>query len=352
MQTTALGKQTSRSKRLRIGLLVLPAIFVLAILGKTYLTSPLPTGAYPVLSNANWTGHSRVNTFPHQWLPNGDLAYLVTNANGMPQVCYRKMDARGPVGAVRYGPELPLNAWFGTFFPSPDEQWVAYMQVSSPRNIQTFLLSADGKTTRKGGEYFAGWLADSRSYLSVIYSQNYVTKVYHLDGPQTETIPQTVVGDISTPITTLPGSTTFLMGSHFYNPAPNPGTAQNYPLMPMRSFPIAHPNVVQETWQAKAPTGMTFGSAYASPDSKRLLWAVGKLRATPWSDWLGQLNVKWHKDPTFEMHYFVSDLYGNNMHPVFTNVLGGTNNWNLTWTPDSKHLSFLYKDQLYFVPVE
>jgi hypothetical protein len=352
MQTTAPGKQTSRSKRLRIGLLVLLAVVVLAFLGKTYLISPLPTGAYPVMSTARWTGRSRANISPHQWLPNGDLAYLEQDSNEMQQVCYQKMDDKGPVGAVRRGPELPLNAWFDTFFPSPDEQWVAYMQFTGPRSYQTFLLSADGKTTRKGGEYFEGWLTNSRSYLSLMYSQNYVTKIYHLDGPQSETIPKMSPGDISTPITTLASSPTFLMGSHFYNYEPNPGTAQNYPLMPMRSFPMTHPTVVQETWQAKVPAGMTFGTAYPSPDNKHLLWVVGKQRATPWSDWLGQVNVKWRKDPTFDMYFFVSDLHGNNMHPVLTNVMGGTNNWNPVWTPDSKHLSFLYKNQLYFVPVE
>ncbi|MCW3098423.1 MAG: hypothetical protein JWL77_4041 [Chthonomonadaceae bacterium] len=352
MQTTAPGKQTSRSRRLKIGLLVLPAVVVLAILGKTYLISPLPTGAYRVLSTANWTGLSRVNLAPHQWLPNGDLAYLRTDANGMQQVCYQKMDDKGPIGAVRRGPELPLTAWFDTFFPSPDEQWVAYMQFTNPRSFQTFLLSADGKTTRKGGEYFSGWLADSRSYLSLISSQNYVTKIYHLDGTQTETIPKTAAGDLPTQVTTVAGRT-FLMGSHFYNPEQYPGAlAQNYPLMTMRSFAMAHPTVVQETWQAKVPAGMTFGTAYPSPDNKHLLWVVGKQRATPWSDWLGQVNVRWHKDPTFDMHYFVSDLHGNNVHPVLTNVMGGTSNWNPVWTPDSKHLSFLYKDQLYFVPVE
>jgi hypothetical protein len=40
------------------------------------------------------------------------------------------------------------------------------------------------------------------------------------------------------------------------------------------------------------------------------------------------------------------------MHPILTNALGGTMRLNAVWTPDCKHLSFVYQNQLYLVPID
>jgi hypothetical protein len=124
MQKTAPGKQTSRSKRLLIRLVVLLAVLVLAIVGNTLL-SPLPSGAYPVLSTAEWADRVSLTThYPHYtWLANGDLAYLERDTHGLFEVCYQQMNDKGSIGEVRHGPELPTGVpsghFLGTFCPSP-----------------------------------------------------------------------------------------------------------------------------------------------------------------------------------------------------------------------------------------
>lgn len=241
------GSRKPLSKRLSVRLSCLLAVVVLSgLTGKSYLFSPLPRGAYPVLSTANWEGRGPGDAPPHHWLPNGDLAYLINDAHGMPLVCYQKMDARGPIGAVRHGQELPLGTWGNQFFLSPDEQWVATMQFTPPRHFQTRLISADGKTTLRDGEYFSGWLADSRSYLAISMGQNSATKIFHLDSPRTETIPKVDPVDSPIAVTMLPGSPDFLVGSHFYHSAQKPSTPRNDPLMTLRSFSAAHPGIIQQ----------------------------------------------------------------------------------------------------------
>jgi hypothetical protein len=350
MQTTPRVPHKCFSKRPSVRILCLVAVVGFGVWCMTHVFSPLPRGAYPVLSTAPWFGSYL--GYPHQWLPNGDLAYLKTSSYGIPQVCYQKMDASGPVGAVRYGPELPIGSWFDTFSPSPDEQWVAYMQSTSPRSFQTFLLSADGKTTCKGGECFLGWLADSRRYLCFDYSRARGTKVYHVDSLHQETIWPSGSWNHYVPLTIPTNSPTFVIGLFFDDPAPNPGGRYNAPPMELRSFQLAHPAIVAQTWQINVPPGMNSGTASPSPDNRYLLWNVERLRASPWNAWLGRVNAKWKIRPTYEKHYFLSDLHGNNMRPVLTNALGGSLTFNPTWTPDSKHLSFIYKDQLYLLPVE
>jgi len=348
MQTQSSTGPRFGSKRRRIALLA-GAVVLLVMIGK-YLASPLPRGAYPILSTAGWAGQLN-HPSSHVWLPNGDLAFLQNDAGGMSQVCYQRMDAARPIGPIRRGPELPLNNRFPVFIPSPDEQWVAYMQLTPPGKFQTFVLSSDGKTTHQAGEYFSGWLGDSRSYLCRSI-QTTGTKVYHVDSPTTETIPGVASWDAPTPLTTCATGTSFLIGGSFFNPIQNAGKPQNYPSMTLRSFSVANPKTLERQWQATVPPNMQFGLAYVSPDNRHLLWYTAKLADSRWSKWLARLNPKWNKGATFEPHYFLSDLNGNHMHPALTNIMGGTVNLNPQWTPDSKHVSFVYNNQLYLVPVD
>lgn len=351
MDTPPAQNLTPRRRKKWIWALLAGVALLIAIL-KGIESSPLPTGAYPVLSTADWSGLAGGGYTPHQWLPNGELAYQKKDRNGTMQVWYQPMDAHGPVGAARPGPELPLNRWMDQFYPSPDRQWIAYMRFTPPRSFQTCLVSADGKTTRQGGEYCYGWLSDSRSYLCMANSKKYVTTIHHLDTPHSETIPPDSPGNISVPTTTVPGTPTFVLGSHFYDPAPNAGRPQNCPLMTLRSYATANPTVATQTWQAKVPSGMTFGTAFTSPDGTKLLWDTGKQADSFWHDVMRRLSPRAQQEPSMEMHYFISDLNGDHLRPVLTNALGGSRNYSPLWTPDSKHLSFVYKNQLYLLPVD
>ena len=353
MQTSRRTPRKFSAKRLSVRLLCLLAVIVLALAVKNLFWSPLPRGAYPVLSTARWAGRSsRAAGYPqHHWLPNGDLAYLETNANGMPQVCYRKMDSTGPIGPARPGPELPLAANHGSFLPSPDEQWVASVSVAGNNRYKTVLVSADGRTTRTFGELLAIWLPDSRSFLANSYSSQLALKICHLDSSHTEALAGMTVQDMPCPVTTLPTSSEFLIGG-FVIHSPQLGQSQNYPSMSLRSLPAAHPGVSERTWTAHAPADMEFGIAYASPDDKHLLWVAVGTKPSPWVQWLRKIVPAWKTTAKVPTRYFLSDLRGSGMHPILNNLMGQTWNISPVWTPDSRHLSFIYKEQLYLVAVE
>lgn len=339
----------------RLGILVVA--IGLGVWGKNTFLPPLPRGAYPVLSTLHWAGRisTRSNYPPSRWLPNGDLAYLETNARGMLQVCYQKMSASGPVGEVRHGPELPNGPYSSTFYPSPDEQWVACRMPSAPGPSQFFLLSADGKNTRAcaaAGEIFTSWLPNSKGFLAITYTPTYAVKVYSLDSPTGKTLSGPNEWDMPTWVTTVANGKSFLISSRFNKQFPNGGMSGNYPNLTLRSFNLVHPEVAEQRWQAPVPPGVDFGYAYPSPDNQHILWATASMKPSLFVQWFGRFLPVTPQKPTIHVSYFLSDMQGNHRHEILDATSG--RGWTIipTWTPDSKHMSFLYKDQLYFVPVE
>ncbi len=359
MQTDAPSKQTLRSKRWPLRWLSLLAVVVaFAVLGKTFF-SPLPKGAYSVLSTTHWAGRSPdVGIPPYVWLPNGDVAYTEQNAQGLLQVCYQKVDISGTVGGGRRGPTLPPtpalppSVHSGRFLPSPDERWVAYVQTVGKNRSGTLLISADGKTTRSVspiGVVIMEWRPDSRSFLGVSLIPPLSMKVYHLDSTQTETIPSGA-WETPDPMIARPNSPNFLIDGHFSQTTSN-GKPHNYPIMTLHSFDLSHPNGVLQMWQAPVPLEMEFGSVLASPDNTHLLWVTGSWKPPLWSQWIHRIIPMHQVSPFPRISYFLSDLHGGNRRPLLEYSLGRSRNMALTWTPDSKHLSFIYKDQLYLVPI-
>jgi hypothetical protein len=123
--------------------------------------------------------------------------------------------------------------------------------------------------------------------------------------------------------------------------------------MTLRSLHLSPREIVQQKWQLQIPAGAEYGSVSASPDNRHLLWSMGMLRQRPslWVQWLWRLNLDLPRPQHDERRFFLSDLYGDNMHSVLNCPLSGTDDFSPLWTPDSKHLSFIYRDQLYMVPI-
>ncbi len=164
-------------------------------------------------------------------------------------------------------------------------------------------------------------------------------------------------------VSTMTDGPNFLIGGRIIH-LPSPGPAASYPSMTLRSFRIAQPGVVQQTWQAQVPKDIEFGTAIASPDNRLLLWSCSTSRHTSLSEWLHRLFSERKIVTVVKTNWFLSDLQGKNMHPILEDVIGNdalfqeddgrtdSPTLSFSWTPDSKHLSFLYKRQLYFVPVD
>lgn len=358
-RTTPNASQTRSSKRLAVKLVALSTIAFLVVQAIRIGFSALPAGAYPVVSTVRWAGswtRPRMvdDCDPHYtWLSNGDLAYLQTNAKGTPQVCYQKMDARGPVGRVRYGPELPPGLSMYTFVPSPDEKWVAYRQFSNAGEHRTVVISADGKITRTVPASIVAWLPNSRGFLATPNTGDASLQVDLLDSP-----PKThsVMRASGTPVAVsyVPVGPKFVVGKDIYHP--DTFTSHNYPRMVLHSYSASNLDVATGTWEATVPAQAQWGSAAASPDGKHLLWSVYREHRSSWWPWLrnrlpDRRSVSALRSPPVQL-FFLSDVQGHDMHRLFEHMEFMFDNMAPRWTPDGKHLSFLYKNQLYLLPVD
>ncbi|MCW3100149.1 MAG: hypothetical protein JWL77_5767 [Chthonomonadaceae bacterium] len=340
-----------------LALLSLGVAIVLGIEGKAFLVVPMPGRAKPVLSTNTWAklGQQTLYPFPYHWLANGDLAYLRKNPNGFFQVCYQQMDANGPIGAVRLGPELPSTIQSGMFFPSPDEQWVAVSQADDKMKIHTVLHSADGRTTRRVGvvgETFTSWLSDSRSFLSICFKPRTGLKIRHLDSPQSEMISALNATEMPQSMSEFADGPDFQIGSFFSYSQANNVLSQNGTTITVRSFYVSKPEVVRQTWTVPVPPGSQYAGAYVSPDRKHLLWLTSTMKPSARSSWFNSLFASRRSFPTFETHFFLSDLSGNNRRPILDDVIGHFGDITPSWTPDSQHLGFIFQNQLYLVPID
>jgi hypothetical protein len=358
MQTTPRTPHKCLSKRPSVRILCLVAVVGLGVWCTTHFFSPLPRGAYPVLSTLSWAKPPPYSYPQYHWLPDGDLAYLERNPDGRLQVCYQKMNAGGPVGPVRRGQELPTAAWDCYFYPSPDEQKIAYFQLTRTRSFQTYVISADITTHAHAaavgavGELFSVWLPDSRSFLADSYTPRYHLKVYHLDSHLVELVPTTTPSEFPIPANSAVNGADFLIGCGFDHLAPQSGSSQNSQFITLRSFSGSHPTVAKRRWKVPVPTEPEGGSVIASPDNRHLLWNTFTSKPSPQIQWLRRLHLLRYSIDRNHAHFFISDLYGNHRRPIRED---GTDRNLITspqWTPDSKHLSFIYKDHLYLLPVE
>ncbi|MCW3098424.1 MAG: hypothetical protein JWL77_4042 [Chthonomonadaceae bacterium] len=319
--------------------------------------SAVPPRAYPVLSTAGWTGvgPQYAKSRPYQWLANGDLAYVERDPQGALQVCYQKMDARGPVGVVRHGPHLPLQATACWFYPSPDEKWIAYLLPDAMNAYQAAVISADGKTTKMiapARERFIAWLSDSRSFVTRCDVPHSVLKVHHLGSTRTETIAGHPIS--AAPVLMDGGA----MGSEFLiggllGPSPGLTASVGDPsIMTLRCFRVSQPDAVSQRWRVPVPTDNDWGRGFVSPDHRQILWMTEGQHPSAFTQWSTGLIPSWRNTAKMNWRFFISDLHGNNRHPILTNIAGESYGIEPRWTPDSKHLSYIYGNQLCLVAVE
>jgi len=330
---------------------------VLCLEARAFLVVPMPSGAYPVLSTAAWAkqGPQTIYGLPYHWMANGDVAYLRKNTNSRYQVCYQQMDAHGPVGLARLGPELPTNSQAGLFFPSPDERWVAISMADNKNKYRTVLLSADGQTRRTIGETnetFKGWLSDSRSFLSLCFRPTLGLKIRHLDSPHTEMILGTSPTDIPEPLFEFATGPEYQIGSFYNFNQANNGISQAGTQMTMRSYDVSKPEAAPKTSQVSVPPGSEYAAGFVSPDGKHLLWIANTRRRTSGSSWINGLFALRTGGAIYETRCYISDLSGNHRRPILEDIAGHFGEISPVWTPDSKHLSFVFQNQLYMVPIE
>jgi hypothetical protein len=342
------------SKRVSLMLCLLP-VTLLGIVGKTF-HSAVPPRAYSVLSTVGWTGvgPQYVKSRPYQWLANGDLAYVERDTHGALQVCYQKMDARGPVGVVRHGPHLPLQATACWFYPSPDEKWIAYLLPGPGNTYQAAVISADGLTTHiiaPARERFIAWLSDSRSFVTRCDVPHPVLNVHHLASTRTETIAGHSTWALPVLMDGSAMSSEFIIG-RVLGPPPGLTDVADPSIMALRCFRVSQPDAVPQTWRVPVPTDNEWGIGCVSPDHSQILWITEGLHPSAFTQWSTQLIPLWGNTAKMNQRFFISDLRGNNRHRILTNIAGESSGIEPRWTPDSKHLSYLDGNQLCLVAVD
>jgi hypothetical protein len=343
------------SKRVSLTLCLL-TVALLGIVVRSFF-SAVPSRAYPVLSTTGWTGvgPQYAKSRPYQWLANGDLAYVERDAQGALQVCYQKMDARGPVGGVRKGPRLPPQAMGCWFYPSPDEKWIAYLLPGPGNAYQAAVISADGKTTQiiaSARERFIAWLSDSRSFVTRCDVPHSILKVYHLGSTHTETIAGHPTS--AAPVLMDGGAmgSEFLIGGLLGPPPGLSATREDPSMMILRCFRVSQPDAVPQTWRVRVPTDNEWGIGFVSPDHRQILWMTEGHHPSSFTQWSTGLIPSWGNSGKMNRRFFISDLRGNHRHRILSNMSEESYEIEPRWTPDSKHLSYIERNHLYLVAVE
>jgi hypothetical protein len=343
------------SKWRSLWLLCLLTVVTLAAFGWFSFVFRFPRGAYPVLSTVGWSGQTTdfPQATPYQWLPNGDLAHFEKGPHGKLQICYQKMDDRGPVGAVRRGPEILSPTPSENAVLSPDGQWVACQEISASGQPRTVLISTDGKTTRTLSVVYYAWMPDSRSLLIISTIAPCPLQVLHFGSPHTETLPAATRKYGLIPGLLAPNSPTFLAAGE--GPTAQQSTGGPPPLSStiiLQRLDVAHPATILEQWSAARPAGMEHVAVLASMDNRHLFWACER-KSTPAV--IQRFRNILHLEPTerdSRVSYYLSDLHSGHMQSILASGLDGSMAVSPVWTPDNKHVSFIYKNQFYLLPIE
>ncbi len=256
---------------------------------------------------------------------------------------------------MRFGPQFPDEPLAGTFLASPDEHCVAVMQPSLSKEFQFVLVSDDGKPTRPAapaGETVLAWLPDSKGVITLADLSTFALNIRYFDTSKVETIRQVNDGEWPSFLTLPDQGQSFQISGLYYRSGLPGYKSKNYPTMRFREFDIDHPVKVLREWQTAVPSRPDFGNAIASPDNRHLLWTTYSLKPSRITQWFEQVMPSWAQYPHPRISFYISDLDGSHSHSVMQELWGKEKCTDPQWTPDSKHLCFVYKDQLYFVPVD
>lgn len=90
----------------------------------------------------------------------------------------------------------------------------------------------------------------------------------------------------------------------------------------------------------------------ASPDGKHLLWYTQKGNVSILEAWLQRWYPRWHRKTPRIFTCYLSDMHGNGLREIWSETIEPHQTLLPEWTPDSKHLSFIYQEQLYLLPID
>ena len=341
--------------------------------------------ATPVANTFDWAPGTARNRPYLQfcWLSPTEVLYARSEDGLRMRLMRKRIDRRAepPV-------QLPLTvpAWSVNWQVSPDGRSLSWLELPqsppwtplSMSQIRCVEATLDGTRIRsiQPRELHTAWSADSKSVLSIISSTTgRPGGPLALRSPLSSGKPEQI--PLSRPATWIDGSMPApgpLIALHHFPdgrlrivknglfiirpPAGQTGGAANTNGLDFADYDLNHPSLPPQTWKAKPPPDIDYGSAIVSPQGDRLFWQAGKTTVSPLEDLIHRAFPSFKVHPQRFAKLFVSDIRGNGMHEIAAYRTQAVSQRTPgvssppQWTPDGKNISFAMNGKLYTVPAD
>lgn len=354
-----------RSKKRNVTLFGCAALLGLGVFGvlRALNHSSLPIAqAQAITQTTDW--RSYMGTPFYYWSGSDDLTYMGLGKDGKLHLL-RRQGIPNAAAPASEGPLLTVEGGYPGQI-SPDGKWVVEWHRNKLRqNVPTF-IAWDGSQRQEGQPTWGGegiWTTDSSTMISGTWRSG--TALDRFDPKTGKMQKSTVQGlekfympervDSSGRIVACSDSGFIL---HLSPPTTMPSI--NFPQVKLARIDPAHPESKPEQWTAPVPGEVDNGSFLISPSGDRILWI---LRGDVTPPLLKKIRsyIPGLKTPTKTGYrWLVSGLHGEEMHEVASYPYQPIQNKRVhpnpystpRWTPDSKHISFIYRHTLYIRPID
>lgn len=251
---------------------------------------------------------------------------------------------------------------------SPDGNW--FVEWAFTKNRQRFptFVSLDGRQRHEGQAtpgHLGVWSPDSAFMIS--WTWNSGADLYRFD--PTNGVPQKAMASgvkhFAGPqcIDSSGHLVGFEDGDVFVNVTLGGArgvASRSYPTAKLLRIDLNAPTNRLEQWTVQVPETTDGGRCLVAPSCDRILWIVYGDNTPPLLRRLRSLVPGYRPSNNMGYRWFVSDLRGKNLHEVGS-FLFSPDKFKTAeaplysmprWLPDSRHISFIYKDTLYVRPTE
>ncbi len=301
----------------------------------------------------------------YYWSAGDAVTYFGRGSDGTPHLFQRTVNGGGKEAQGREGPAVHLrNGYSGQL--SPDGKWfVEWHQNTLRQHIPTF-ISMEGKQQTEGKPTWAMggiWTpGEPARLLCGVWRKEAALDVYNPTSGTVEKIAFPGLSHFNLPESVdASGELIGFKESNFILHYPGyQGVAfhTNYPSIHLDRVSMAHPEAAPEEWKVSVPEEIRQGICLLSPTRDRLLWS-GKVELTP-----GLLKRLYGLIPSLkyaqnsDYRWYVSGLHGENIHEIAGYTMHPTPTFtpepysSPQWMPDGRHISFIYRNTLYTLPVD
>jgi hypothetical protein len=338
-----------RHKLIWVMVFLIALLFAWRIIASWGMNAPPFRPDQKVLSSLPWNADDEALLYPYAnsyaWLSNNTLVFLRRQGNNTFHILKQR------VGVGRSAPPERLGILHNLTYSalesvSPNGKWLTMTTVNAADDRECLILSVDSGAVRyrcNNQDIYLHWLADSTHFLNYEYRAQKLNR-YSLHSPHPKTIP------LSLQLQSVPYFSS--QGKYWAGGMVGFGTPQ----AKLESGAIGggKSQVVTLSLPAKTKDAELRG---VSPDGTRLLW----VRMWDETSWFGELRESLtHRggEPLNHEVWYVTDAHGNNPQTITTYRWRGYRfshgdqaRLTLKWLPDGKHLSAVYEEALYVVPV-